>query len=88
MESIEAIIPDNEDNHLVVVLSFYDNNDKVGTFQIPEEFEDLDIADIAINKLYIDMPLNLCAFFKTQVWLPSNTDGIFLNTCISVIFLN
>ena len=49
MESIEAIIPDNEDNHLVVVLSFYDNNDKVGTFQIPEEFEDLDIADIAIN---------------------------------------
>ena len=36
MESIETIIPDNEGNHLVIVLSFYDDNDKTGTFQIPQ----------------------------------------------------
>lgn len=69
MESVETIIPDNEGNHLVVVLSFYDDNDKVGTFQIPQEFDELDIVDIAINKLYIDTPLNLCAFFKMCRWL-------------------
>ena len=50
MESIETIIPDNEGNHLVIVLSFYDDNDKTGTFQIPQEFVELDIADISIDK--------------------------------------
>ena len=64
MESIETIIPDNEGNHLVIVLSFYDDNDKTGTFQIPQEFVELDIADISIDKLHIDLPLNLSAFFK------------------------
>ena len=63
MESIETIIPDNEGNHLVIVLSFYDDNDKTGTFQIPQEFVELDIADISIDKLHIDLPLNLSAFF-------------------------
>lgn len=69
MESIETIIPDNEGNHLVVVLSFYEDNDKIGTFQIPKEFAELDIVDIAIKKLYLDAPLNLCAFFKMCYWL-------------------
>lgn len=31
MESIETLIPDNEGNHLVVVLSFYDDGEKSGT---------------------------------------------------------
>lgn len=51
METIETLIQDNEGNHLVVVLYFYDDNDKIGTFQIPQEFTGLDIADININKL-------------------------------------
>ncbi len=51
MDSTEILIPDNEGNHLVVVLYFYDDNDKADTFQIPQEFAELDIADININKL-------------------------------------
>ncbi len=36
---IHALIPDNEGNHLVVVLSIYDNNEKTDSFQIPQEYE-------------------------------------------------
>lgn len=69
METIETLIPDNEDNHLVVVLYFYDDNDKTGTFQIPQEFAALDIADININKLDLNKPLGLKAFFEMCNWL-------------------
>lgn len=84
MESIETIIPDNEGNHLVIVLSFYDDNDKTGTFQIPQEFVELDIADISIDKLHIDLPLNLSAFFKMCQWL-INQFSIFPNAVFSFI---
>ena len=69
METIETLIPDNEGNHLVVVLYFYGNYDKTTTFQIPEGLIDLDIADININKLYLDKPLRLRAFFDMSNWL-------------------
>lgn len=69
MDSIEILIPDNEGNHLVVVLSFYDDNDKTGTFQIPAEFAELDIADISINKLNLNRPLGLPALFRMCQWL-------------------
>lgn len=69
MESVETLIPDNEGNHLVVVLNFYDNNQKTDTFQIPSEFTGLEIADIAIEKLYLDRPLGLRAFYKMCQWL-------------------
>lgn len=69
MDSVENLIPDKEGNHLVVALSFYDDTMKAGAFQIPEEFGDLDIADISINKLDIDKPLHLRAFFKMCEWL-------------------
>ena len=84
MESIETIIPDNEGNHLVIVLSFYDDNDKTGTFQIPQEFVELDIADISIDKLHIDLPLNLSAFFKMCQWLIDQF-SIFPNAVLSFI---
>ena len=29
MESVETLIPDNEGNHLVVVLNFYEDNQKI-----------------------------------------------------------
>lgn len=48
MESVETLIPDNEGNHLVVVLNFYDDSQKTDTFLIPPEFAQLEIADIAI----------------------------------------
>lgn len=59
MESIETLIPDNEGNHLVVVLNFYDDSQKTDTFLIPPEFAQLEIADIAIEKLNLDQPLRL-----------------------------
>ncbi len=71
MDSIEILIPDNEGNHLVVALSFYDNSIKSETFQIPEEFEGIDIADISISKLDIDKPLSIRAFFQMCEWLIS-----------------
>lgn len=69
MESVETLIPDNEGNHLVVVLYFYDDRDKNLTFQIPQEFIDLDIIDINIKKL--DMLRNVAnhAFYKLCDWL-------------------
>ena len=69
MDCIETLIPDNEGNHLVVVLTFYGDNEKVYTFQMPTEFIDLEIADISINKLILEEPLRLRAFFKMCDWL-------------------
>ena len=69
MESIETLIPDNEGNHLVVVLTFYDDVDKNDTFEIPQVFASLDIADISISKIELDRPLHLRAFNKMCKWL-------------------
>lgn len=76
METIETLIPDNEGNHLVVVLYFYENIDKANTFLIPQEFINLDIADININKLDQNKPLKVRAFFKMCHWL-SQKSGTF-----------
>lgn len=69
MESVETLIPDNEGNHLVVVLNFYEEGQKTDTFQIPSEFSKLEIADIAIEKLNLDQPLGLRAFYRMCQWL-------------------
>lgn len=69
MESVETLIPDNEGNHLVVVLNFYEDSQKADTFRIPHEFTELEIADIAIEKLYLDQPLRLRAFYRMCQWL-------------------
>lgn len=69
MEPIETLIPDNEGNHLVVVLTFYEDNQKADTFQIPTEFAGLEIADISIEKLNLDQPLRLRAFYGMCQWL-------------------
>jgi len=64
MDSVETLIPDNEGNHLVIVLNFYEDSQKTDTFQIPTEFTGLDIADISIEKLNLNQPLGLRAFNK------------------------
>ena len=64
MESVETLIPDNEGNHLVVVLNFYEDSQKTDTFQIPYEFSNLEIADIAIEKLNLDSTLSIRAFHR------------------------
>ena len=69
MESVETLIPDNEGNHLVIVLSFYEDSQKIDTFQIPPEFSNLEIADIAIEKLNPNYTLGLSAFHLMCRWL-------------------
>ncbi len=69
METAETLIPDNEGNHLVVVLNFYEDSQKIDTFRIPPEFTELEIADISIEKLYLDQPLGLRAFYGMCQWL-------------------
>ncbi len=84
MESVETLIPDNEGNHLVVVLSFYDNNEKTDSFQIPQEFAGLDIADISIRKIDLNKPLSLRAFNRMCQWLIEQFT-IFSNSVFSFI---
>ncbi len=84
METIETLIPDNEGNHLVVVLSFYEENDKTDTFNIPTEFAGLNIADISIEKLNLCAPLHLHAFFEMCRWLWSQF-LLYPNTVFSFI---
>lgn len=69
MESVETLIPDNEDNHLVVVLSFYEDRQKKDTFNIPSEFSNFEIVDIAIEKLRLDYPLGIGALLGMCQWL-------------------
>lgn len=69
MESVDTLIPDNEGNHLVVVLTFYDEYQKTNTFQIPSEFTKLEIADIAIEKLNLEQPLGQGALYRMCRWL-------------------
>ncbi len=85
METIETLIPDNKGNHLVVVLYFYDELDKGGTFQIPTEFSNLDIADINIRKLDMDRPIGVGSFYNMCHWLieqfKSFPDAVFSFIC-------
>ena len=69
MEPLETLISDNEGNHLVVVLSFYEEDQKTDTFRIPIEFTNLEIADISIQKLYLNKSLGLRAFYKLCDWM-------------------
>lgn len=69
MITIENLISDNKDNHLVVVISFYDNIDKTNIFQIPEEFKNIEIADINIRKLDLNIPIGLSAFLQLSNWI-------------------
>ncbi|MDE5788348.1 MAG: hypothetical protein K2H79_07400 [Bacteroidaceae bacterium] len=61
METIETLIPDNEGNHLVVVLYFYDDEDKEASFHIPSDFTNIEIVDINIRKLDLEHP-----FYRDQ----------------------
>ncbi len=69
MEQIEAQFSDNEGNHLMVALDFYDKDCMQTTFCIPPEFSDIDIVDISITKLFLDQPIKPVAFFKMSSWL-------------------
>lgn len=81
---IEELIPDNEGNYLLVALDFYDLYYKLNVLRIPEEFSDIEIADISINKIDLDAPLHHRALFKMCDWLLSQfnrIDGVFTFIC-------
>lgn len=85
MAIIEEIFSDNEGNHLMVALDFCDDIYKQGTLQIPEEFADVDIVDISIEKVYLSKPINPIVFFKMSSWLLSQfetyNNAIFTYIC-------
>ncbi len=66
---IERTFSDNEGNHLLVALCFYDDENKRDTFHIPEEYNDIEIIDIEITKAYVDKPIHPVVFFRMSAWL-------------------
>ena len=85
MNSIKETFSDNEGNHILVALNFYDELDKRSTLQIPEEYADIEIVDINISKVHLDKPINHAMFFKMSTWLlhqfESHKNGIFTYIC-------
>ena len=69
MEPIKNIFSDNEGNHLMVALDFCDYSYKVDTLQIPEEYSEIEIVDISIEKVFVDRPINPVVFFRMSSWL-------------------
>lgn len=69
MQREEILISDNESNHLLVALDFYDDEYKLQTFNIPPEFSNIEIADISIEKDDLNKPIGLKAFMDMTRWL-------------------
>lgn len=85
MKSIEAAFYDKEGNHLMVALDFYDDDYKQNTLQIPEEYSDIEIVDINIEKADLKRPISCAAFFKMTTWLveqfKTHENAIFTYIC-------
>lgn len=85
MDSLENLISDNEGNHLLVALDFYDDEYKMRYLHIPEEFAEVEVADISIEKNILDRPLNYRAFSRLTGWLlqqyDAHPDAIFTFIC-------
>lgn len=85
METIEQAFSDSEGNHLLVALYFCDNDYKQNALQIPEQYADVEIVDINIEKALLDKPIHPSAFFKMSSWLlklfEEHEDTIFTFIC-------
>lgn len=85
MKSIENLIADNEGNHLMVALDFYDEDYKLNVLQIPTEFGDMEVVDINIAKRDLEMPLHYRAFGHMSQWLVEqfmlHGDAVFTFIC-------
>ena len=75
MDSLENLISDNEGNHLLVALDFYDEEYKMRYLQIPAEFAEVEVADISIEKNDLDSPLSYRAFSRLICWLLHQFDA-------------
>lgn len=85
METIENTFSDNQGNHLMVALDFYDNEYKHQILQIPEELNNFEIVDINIGKVFVDKPIHYSVFFNMCSWLEmqfnANDNAIFTYIC-------
>lgn len=69
MESIEQTFSDNKGNHLLVALYFYDNDYKQTSLHIPDEYADVEVVDIDIEKTFREKPIHPVVFFRMSSWL-------------------
>lgn len=85
MKTIKTTISDKQGNHLLVALDFCDYYYKHDSLNIPDEFADIDIVDISIEKVYLDKPISINVFFKLSKWLlhqfELNENAIFTYIC-------
>lgn len=66
---MENIFSDGKGNQLMVALYFYDKDEKINTLKIPEEYTDIEIVDISIEKTELDKPLHYGAFVAMNKWM-------------------
>lgn len=67
-----------------MALNFYDSDYKTNILGIPPEFANIEIVDIALEKVYIDNPIHFSVFFKMSSWIFSTfnqNDAIFSYIC-------
>jgi hypothetical protein len=84
MDSIEQRFNDTMGNPLMVALNFLDKDYKIKELQIPEEFSNIEIADIDITKKYTDRPISPATLFRMSEWLLdqfNKSDAIFTYIC-------
>ena len=53
----------------MVALDFCDDQYKLLALNIPEEFANVEICEISIEKYYLDKGIHFSAFFKMGTWL-------------------
>ena len=85
MDSIEQTFSDKEGNHLLVALCFCDDEYKINSLNIPEEYSDVNIVDISITKADVSRPIHYSVFFRMSGWLleefRKNQNSIFTFIC-------
>ena len=85
MECIEHKFSDKEGNHLLVALCFCDDDYKLSSLHIPEEYAEIKVIDINITKAYVEKPIHFSVFFKMSSWLlqefEKHEDAIYTFIC-------
>lgn len=71
MESIEKhlLVPQKGSNHLSVAFCYCDDDYKRDTLYIPEEYADIEIIDINIEKVIDGKPVHHSTLFRMSSWL-------------------
>lgn len=69
----------------MVALDFCDDQYKLLALNIPEDFVDIEIYEISIEKYYLDRGIHFSVFFKMGAWLEEqfnlHPNAIFTYVC-------